>query len=582
MTPERYEQIGQLYQKALELESGKRGAFLAEVCGDDETLRADVVSLLAAHEQADNFIEHPPDDVAAGWQAVAGTLPAQRIGHYELQSLLGKGGMGEVWLADDTQLNRQVAVKLLPLEFTAEAERVRRFAQEARAASALNHPNIITIHEIGQAANTHYLVTEYIAGETLRQRLTNAPQHQLPLAETLAFAAQIAEALAAAHEAGITHRDIKPENVMVRRDGYVKVLDFGLAKLTEPTAPALDSEASTLMKNSTASGVVLGTPRYMSPEQARGEKVDARTDIFSLGVMLYEMVAGRPPFTGATTSEIIAAILRDEAPPLQNSEAPPALEQIIRRTLDKDRAQRYQTAADLRRELQALQEERSFADKLAHAHTGKSSSKLKWLAACAAFILLALGAWLYFNHARVLTSPGLTEKDMILLADFENKTGEEFFDGMLKRGLEMQLLQSRVLRLFPERGVRQTLQLMGRSLDERVTAEMAREICERKGLKAFITGSIAPSPAPSHRSAIITYSRSQPSTARAARRWRASRSKSKAKSRSCACFRARRRSCASNWANRSVPSSKPISRLKTPRLPSRKRSGFTRRACSRR
>ena len=217
-----------------------------------------------------------------------------------------------------------------PPEFTTDAGRVRRFAQEARAASALNHPNIITIHEIGEApqkhGSTHYIVTEYVEGETLRQRMTSAPQQRIEPSEAIDIAAQIAAALAAAHEAGIAHRDIKPENVMVRRDGYVKVLDFGLAKLTEAASrQLLIRRLRRWPGDSTEAGVVMGTPRYMSPEQARGEKVDARTDIFSLGVMLYEMIAGRAPFAGATTSETIAAILRDEPPPLTRHapEAPP-------------------------------------------------------------------------------------------------------------------------------------------------------------------------------------------------------------------------------------------------------------------
>ena len=213
--------------------------------------------------------------------------------------------MGEVYLAEDTRLGRRVAVKLLPAEFTADAERVRRFAQEARAASALNHPNIITIHEIGEIANTHYIATEYVEGETLRQRMERGP---LKLHEAVDLAIQIATALEAAHRAGIVHRDIKPENVMVRPDGYVKVLDFGLAKLTrasngEPGCKASDDEDAV----NTESGVVMGTPRCMSPEQARGEKADARTDIFSLGVVFYEMIAGRAPFTGATRNDVIAS-----------------------------------------------------------------------------------------------------------------------------------------------------------------------------------------------------------------------------------------------------------------------------------
>src|SRR5499426_579476 len=281
-------------------------------------------------------------------------IAASQIGSYQLLEPLGRGGMGEVHLALDTRLGRKVALKLLPGAFTTDDGRVRRFAQEARAASALNHPNIITIHEIGEAAtesgSLQYIVTEFVDGETLRQRMASAPQQRIEPPEAIEIALQIASALAAAHEAGITHRDIKPENVMVRPDGIVKVLDFGLAKLTEPAAPEIDTQAPTLQKvMNTESGVMMGTPRYMSPEQARGEKLDARTDIFSLGVTLYEMVAGRAPFAGTTPSEVIASILRDAPPPITECApgAPQELEQIIGRMLRKDREERYQNARDL-------------------------------------------------------------------------------------------------------------------------------------------------------------------------------------------------------------------------------------------
>src|SRR5262247_3322472 len=288
-------------------------------------------------------------------------LPAnQLIAHYRILSKLGAGGMGEVYLAEDTKLGRKVALKLLPAEFTTDAVRVRRFEQEARAASALNHPNIITIHEIGEvrteAGATHYIVTEYVEGETLRQRLMKELQGRLSLAEALDMAPQIAAALATAHEAGIAHRDIKPENVMVRRDGIVKVLDFGLAKLTESASPLVDSQAPTLAKDNTDAGVVMGTPRYMSPEQARGEKVDVRTDIFSLGAMLYEMVTGRKPFEGETVSDVIAEILKSEPPPLKEvrPELPSELQRIVSKALAKERGGRYQVINDLEFDLRSL------------------------------------------------------------------------------------------------------------------------------------------------------------------------------------------------------------------------------------
>ena len=302
---------------------------------------------------------------------------------------------------------------------------------------------------------------------------------------------QIAAALSAAHEAGITHRDIKPENVMARRDGIVKVLDFGLAKLTEPAAPPIDTGATTLQRvTGTESGVVIGTPRYMSPEQARGEKLDARTDIFSLGVLLYEMVAGRAPFAGTTPSEVIAAILRDAPPPLAEyaPDAPQEFEQIVGKALRKDRTERYQTSSELGADLKELKQR----IELGMRYGGVLNATRKRLAiftATALIIVTLVGLVMrtYFNPR-----PALTEKDTILLADFENKTGEEIFDGMLKQALAIQLQQSPFLHLFPEPQVRHELTLMKRPPNERVTTELAREICERQNLKALIAGSIAP------------------------------------------------------------------------------------------
>ena len=278
------------------------------------------------------------------------------IGHYEIIELLGAGGMGEVYLARDKTLVRQVALKLLPDYFTRDEARVRRFQQEARAASGLNHPNILTIYEISEVDGQHFIATEFIDGQTLRERMAH---QRMKLSEALEIATQVAGALAAANEAGIVHRDVKPDNIMIRRDGYAKVLDFGLAKLTENPAATVDTEAATRVRVKTEPGMVMGTAQYMSPEQARGLAVDGRTDIWSLGVVLCEMLTGQAPFAGETPSHVIVSILEKHAPPLSRylAEVPAELERIVSKALRKNRDERYQTVKDLLLDLKSLKQE---------------------------------------------------------------------------------------------------------------------------------------------------------------------------------------------------------------------------------
>lgn len=370
MNEDSWQQIQALYRQALSYAPEKRAVYLKEACAGNEDVRREVEVLLANDE---HLIELPAQDAAeydtnplpaeAMTFQMPLTIPVQ-IGPYKLQGALGKGGMGEVFLALDTRLHRKVAIKVLPKEFTGSSERVRRFAQEACAASALNHPNILTIYDIGESVvettDTHYIVTEYVEGETLRQKMSRASRQPMQLSEMLDIVSQVTAAIAAAHEAGIIHRDIKPENVMVRHDGLVKVVDFGLAKLVEHSLPPADSQANTLLHNSTEIGVILGTPRYMSPEQACGEKVDSRTDIFSVGVMLYEMLTGRAPFLGNTANEVIAAILRDEPPSLADTQ-PPELQHILHKALNKERSGRYQTATAMLADLNECKQQISIA-----------------------------------------------------------------------------------------------------------------------------------------------------------------------------------------------------------------------------
>ena len=354
MNADRYLKIDEMIDAALEVEPAKRAAFLDQACVDDPVLRAEVDSLLAAYHEAGDFIESPALEVAARSLADDSILSVtgKTISHYRIISLLGEGGMGEVYLGHDGRMNRKVAIKLLPAQFTQSPERIARFQRESRAASALNHPNIITIYEIGRDGDISFIASELVEGETLRRRINRG---KLKIKEAVELAMQVASALAAAHSAGIVHRDIKPENIMIRRDGYVKVLDFGLVKLTE--ADDADTNQTGHHSHSTQAGTVLGTINYMSPEQARGHEIDGRTDIFSLGVVLYEMITGNQPFKGATPGATFDAILNSPPAPITSSSSDVSTEllRVIGRALEKDPEVRYQTASDLRAELRLLQ-----------------------------------------------------------------------------------------------------------------------------------------------------------------------------------------------------------------------------------
>jgi eukaryotic-like serine/threonine-protein kinase len=348
MTSERWKQIDALFEAALERDLEERAPFLDHACAGDDALRKQVESLLDSEAQSRDFIERPAVEMAA--QALSNQqtklMRGRVVGAYKILHPLSAGGMGQIFLAKDTRLGRRVALKLLPIYFTQDEDRLRRFEQEARAVSALNHPNIVTIYEVGQADALHFIAAEFIEGETLRQQMRS---RKIGLGEALDLGIQVAGALAAAHEAGIVHRDIKPENIMLRRDGYVKVVDFGLAKLTELQGLVIDPDAPTLVDIHTHTGVVLGTTNYMSPEQVRGLDLDARSDIFSLGIVLYEVIAGHSPFEGETRSDMFASILTREPPPIvrYQRDAPLALEDLLAKALRKDREERYQTAREL-------------------------------------------------------------------------------------------------------------------------------------------------------------------------------------------------------------------------------------------
>ncbi len=372
MQTDRWQKIEALFHQALERPQQQRAAFLAAVCENDLELLREVESLLGAHQQNGGALETPASDLAADWakakqQASPNSvlvvsssrtekLKLNQFGSYQVIGKLGKGGMGDVYLAEDLRLRRKVALKLLPAELTNRKEWLRRFELEALAASATNHPNIITIYEIGKIEETHFIAVEYVEGKTLRQMIAAG---RLECLTAMDIAAQIAAALSAAHAAGVHHRDIKPENIMVRPDGLVKVLDFGLAKQAKTPSLLTSSNATTAVEVYTAPGMVMGTPQYMSSEQARGLGVDYRTDIFSLGAVLYEMLTGRAAFGGAELIEILAAVAHREPEPLKNlaPEIPDRLSLIVERALKKDREQRFQTAAEFQMALKELKRE---------------------------------------------------------------------------------------------------------------------------------------------------------------------------------------------------------------------------------
>jgi serine/threonine protein kinase/Flp pilus assembly protein TadD len=429
----------------------------------------------------------------------------QTISHYRVLEKLGAGGMGVVYKAQDTRLDRAVALKFLPENTAKDPQVLERFRREAQAASALNHPGICTIYDIGELDRQPFIAMEFIDGETLRQHIHGKP---LAAEEVLDLGIQIADALDVAHAGGIVHRDIKPANVFVTKRGQAKVLDFGLAKLVpkgiaggEDTAPSVPSSQDPL----SVVGIISGTPSYMSPEQVRGDDLDTRTDVFSLGLLLYEMATGRQAFGGSTGGVIIEAILT-KAPALVrkvNPEIPTELQEIINKALEKDRAFRYQSAAEICADLRRLKREIDSGQRTATvtsmaAQPPVRDSRLKghwklswkWIVGAAAVVAIALGAggWLLYNTRR---AHALNELDTIVLADFINKTGEPVFDDTLRQGLAAQLEQSPFLSLVSDQRVEQTLRLMGRPADTKLSPEIAREVCQRAGSKAYLSGSIA-------------------------------------------------------------------------------------------
>ncbi|HZI63384.1 MAG TPA: protein kinase, partial [Thermoanaerobaculia bacterium] len=357
MTPERWRRVQELFAAAVERRGAERDAYLETACADDESMRREVESLLAAHAQAGDFIDTPAfrfsADLAAEpapASAPAAAGPGRRLGPYEVIALLGAGGMGEVYRARDPRLGREVAIKILFREAVEDQTHLRRFEHEARAVGALNHPNILAVYDVGREGAEPYVVTELLEGETLQARLTGG---SLQPRDALAFARQIAAGLGAAHDKGIVHRDLKPGNLFITEDGRLKILDFGLAKRQAPGGAGAGVTAS----GHTMPGLILGTAGYMSPEQVRGQQVDRRSDVFSFGAVLYEMLAGRRAFSGGSAVEAMSAVLTQEPPPLSSLglSVPPTAEALVRRCLRKDPAARFQSGRELEAALAALE-----------------------------------------------------------------------------------------------------------------------------------------------------------------------------------------------------------------------------------
>ncbi len=503
MDSDQWKQLDKFLQEALQRRPEERDAFLFEACAGDEELGREARILLNLEQAAEGFLDRPAIEIAAqiavreqsDEREDMGVLATDAVllfvSHYSILAKLGGGGMGVVYKAADLELGRAVALKFLPEELARDPRAIDRLRREARTASSLNHPNICTIYEIECHDERSFIVMEFLEGTTLKHRIGGRP---LSIDTLLPLAIDIADGLEAAHSAGIIHRDIKPANLFVTAHGHAKILDFGLAKLESVDYPPGSIRAGapgrTIDDQLTGTGNILGTASYMSPEQIRGERLDPRTDLFSFGIVLYEMSTGKLPFDGVAQGSVIDSILNRPpvSPVLLNPDLPAELESIILKCLEKDRDVRYQHTSGIRADLQRLKQNIDSARPTPRDHRRTWGSKRLRAALFAAVAIAGVGVAGYFYSHR---APKLTGKDTIVLADFNNKTGDADFDETLRQGLAVELGQSPYLSLIPDQRIQGTLHLMGRPGNTMLTAEVAREICERTSSAAVVEGSIS-------------------------------------------------------------------------------------------
>jgi serine/threonine protein kinase len=500
---QRWERMKELLDAAADLPPERRSSFLAAACAGDESLRSEVEDLLNHHEQADSFL----DGSAARDLA---DLPNKEYNHtfspgetvcnrFHVVNFIGRGGMGEVYKAEDSRLHRLVALKFLPDDVARHPDALGRFQREAQTASALNHPNICTIYDISEHEGRAFIAMEFLEGHTLRDATTSGP---LGVEQMLGISIAISDALVAAHTRGIIHRDIKPENVFITTRGDTKILDFGLAKLHRSDAAATTEATISETAAFTRQGVTVGTVAYMSPEQARGEPLDARTDLFSFGLVMYEIATGRRAFSGSTSAVIFAALLKEtpQRPSQINRAIPLALEQIITKALEKDRALRYQHASEIRADLQRMRESPQSVSLEPETALTLRRRKSIWLRLGVVGVILAVLAAAtsayrsYINHA----SRPLSGRQSIVVTGLENDTGDAYFDNALKDSVVVQLEQSPMLQIVPEAAVTDALRKLDQPADTKLTDDLARRVCRLVGASAVIAGAVSNNKGPGY------------------------------------------------------------------------------------